>query len=187
MIDTKNMNRIIGDYFEINSDIVAKEFNSKLPKFISKRIAKKQRLKLLDSLTKFRESNYIMNWINIVELFTYIYNNFDVDHKYKGVTKVEMYNNTLEALVEFDGYYALIFFDHLPEGNNNEEIKFNLRMRYISTDSNDTRNGIDIYLSSLKATSRNAQKYVDELNYVLRNYICDYIEETLNKYLEDNS
>ena len=114
MIDN-SMDRIIGDYMEINSDIVVREFNSKLPKFISKWISRNQRKKLLSSIEKFRNSNYILTWFNLVELFTYIFNNFEPDHSYGIITKVEIINNKMEALVEYDDYHALVFFDNLSD------------------------------------------------------------------------
>ena len=180
MIDKNNMDRIIGDYLEINSDIVAREFNSKLPEFISKWISKKQRKKLLSSLYKFRDSDYVLDWINLIELFTYVYNNFEPDHSYGVINNTVLSSEgRLEAFILFDNYQCLIYFDQLPINYSEEDIKFNLKMRNINAN-----NGIDIYLTKLKGTSKQVQDMVSELNYVLKNTITEYIESTLKKYME---
>ena len=176
MIDQNNMDRIIGDYLEVNSDIVSEEFNSKFPKFIAKRISRHQRKKLMNSIEVFRKSDYILDWANIVELFTYVFNNFEPEHKFGVISNIEYYNNTMEALVEFDGYYAIIYFEYIDF--NKDENKFSLKMKHNSF-------GIDIELSRLASHSRKAQEYVDELNYVLKNCIADYIEGIIKKYMEE--
>ena len=180
MID-QSMTRIIGDFLEVNSDIVAQEFNSKLPKFISKRISHKKRKKLLTAIEKFRKSEYILSWVNLIELFTYIYNSFEPDHNYGVVSETVLTSNKLEAIIYFDNYYCLIFFDQLPPSNIYEDIKFNLKMKTINANGN---NGIDVYLSSLKGSSKRSQDLIEELNYVLKNTIVDYIEDVINKYME---
>ena len=181
MINVHTTNRIIGDYLEVNSYIVSQQFYSKLPKFMSRYRANKQRKRLLESLSKFRRSGYILEWDNLIELFTYIYNNFDQDHSYKNITKVELMEDSLEALIEFDNYHALIFFDRLSNNvDSDTDIKFNLKMKYITNVKTD---GVDIYLSTLYTTHRKAYNYVKQLNDLLVNYTCDYIEDILKKYM----
>lgn len=175
MIDQTSMDRIIGDYLEVNSDIVNKEFNSKLPKFMAKISSKNQRKKLLQSVNKFRNSGYILTWNNLVELFTYVFNNFEPEHSYGVISNIEYYNNTMEALVEFDGYHALIYFENIDPSLG--DVKFNLKMKYGNF-------GIDIQLSRLLGSAKKTKEYVEELNYVLKNCIADYIEETIKRFME---
>ena len=181
----QSMNRIIGDFMEINSDIVVQQFNSKLPKFISKWLATNKRKKLLKTLDKFRNSDYILVWNNIVELLIFVYNNFEPEHKYKVVENVTLMNNKLEAFIKFDNYQCLIYFEDLPIDHldtTDQDIWFNLKMHEISSRGQE---GMDIQLSSLKGSAKRTQELLGELNYVLKNTICDYIEETIQKYMEE--
>ena len=89
MIDETSMDRIIGDFLEVNASILEKRVKSKLPKFISKFIWNKDKKKLLQNIDTLRNSDYILTMENISELSLYVYNNFD-DKKYKSIFLVKL-------------------------------------------------------------------------------------------------
>lgn len=186
MIDN-SMDRIIGDFIEINGDIISREYNSKLPKFIKSRIANMQRKKLLSNLDKFKNSNYILTWINIVELAYFVFNNFEPDHCFEEIKRVTVHNDRLEMLVEFEKYYhCLLYFDELPDFDNDDlsrlTVKFNLKMRYISESKNE---GIDVYIDELSNDNRDRiRTYQTKLNEVLKECIYKYIHSVINKEQE---
>ena len=62
-MELENTNRIIGDFFEINSDIVYNEHTSKFPKFIARLISKYYRNKL-------NEPSRLAAWIQILDAYT---------------------------------------------------------------------------------------------------------------------
>lgn len=189
MIDETSMNRIIGDYMEINADIISAQLQSKYPKFISKFIAKRQKKKLISSIEKFRNSDYILNWYNLIEYFEYIYNRFfDADRSYKSITKVAMnkleYDIQLEAVFKIDKIIGTVFFDAIPEEpSSNDHIKFNLVMRdqYIHRQSTSSLN---IYVDKLEFKSERNGYMVELLNQTLKNDICDFMIEIITNEKE---
>lgn len=110
MIEVNNCDRIIGDFLEINADIVQSETNSKLPKFIRKRKSKKTRNKLLKSAKKIKNSNYILTTENLRELFVYVYNNYPPKGQYKSIfmVKADEEAKNIEAVISFDNCKAII-------------------------------------------------------------------------------
>jgi hypothetical protein len=89
MIDETSMNRIIGDFFELNASMIEKREKSKFPKFISNIIWKNDKKKLIKNVESLRNSNYILTMQNIAELSLYVFNNFD-DKKYKSIFLVKV-------------------------------------------------------------------------------------------------
>jgi hypothetical protein len=79
---------IIKEFLEVNTQISVEEYNSKLPKIISKIKYRRMRKKLLNSLEKFRNSDVILNIDNIIELASYIYNSYSPVYSYRNVEKV---------------------------------------------------------------------------------------------------
>lgn len=119
-IDIEDRSQLIGDFLIINAEILDKQFNSKLPKFMSKFIANYQRRKLIKIAKKIKKSNMIMNKDNLIELFTYIYNNFQDDNgRFGCVQKVFIESNFkyLQAVIYFDGNIASFIFEEYTTNN----------------------------------------------------------------------
>jgi hypothetical protein len=133
---------------------------------------------------KFKKSEYILNSVNLIELFTYVYNTFDDTHSYKEITNVDLYDTKLEVTIEFDQYVANIYFDQITV--DTDSIKFNLKMKKQYEDGITYHsNGIDIYIDRLIGNSRRAKEFVNDLNIVLKNCIADYIEWMIKKFMEE--
>ena len=92
MIIEDRRSRIIGDFLEANALLVEKRTKSKLPKFISRVFYKKEVNKLIAMIRKLRESDYVLDAKELIELFTFINNNFD-NHSYKSIIAVKVINN----------------------------------------------------------------------------------------------
>ena len=176
--------RIIGDFLEINSDIVQAEFNSKLPKFIKKYKFRKQRKRLLDNVSKLRDSGIVLETDNIVELFSYIYNNFYPETSYKSIEKCKI-NTDIEAyegIIKFDNIVSIITIekDIYPKFNINTKINV----------SNGISQGINIEIDRLYSDNTKKNDILSRVNSELVNVICDYIEDIIKPYYnnkEDNN
>ena len=175
MIDLENNGRIIGDFLEINADIVQKRFKSKLPSFLANIDEKYYRNKLIKRAKKMKNSNMILSIYNIYELFVYTYNNFPPDGKYKSIwrSKIMVSDNNVEAeaVIKFDNITSIISIDkneetldvNILEENNQYYTRCNKLLKHSKKGSK-----IDILLM--------------RINKELLNIITDYIIETLEAY-----
>jgi hypothetical protein len=174
MIDEISMNRIIGDFLEVNASMIEKREKSKLPKFISNYIWKRDRNKLLKNIDTLKNSNYVLSLENISELSLYIFNNFD-DKKYKSIIKVKIdklitYEN-MEMLLKFDNITAIFEFSA-------NETTFDVKIMELS--ENDTRNNFNFTLHKL--SSNKSFSILDRINTELKNVLCDYVYEIISSY-----
>lgn len=190
MIDSSDMSRIVGEYIELNANILTVQYKSKFPKFIAKWIANRQRKKLLSTITKFRNSDYILTWANLVEYFSFLFNRFPPDGKYESVMRVRIdemeYNKRIESAVIFGDYYAMLYFENVPEERIPENVKFNLVMK--DKNPNDPSPSINIYLDRLQFRSMNGRSnMVRDLNDTLRNDICDFLEMMISPYMKGDT
>jgi len=169
--------RIIGDFLEINSDITQAEFESKLPKFLKKFKFRKQRKRLLNNVSKLRESNMILEVDNLIELFSYVYNNFYPEASYKCIKKCKLDKDTYEAMVNFDNQVSVIVID--------EEIypKFNISSKIIVRDG--VSEGIDIQTDKLFSDNIVKNEILYRINRELLSVICDYIEDIIKLYYDN--
>jgi hypothetical protein len=172
-------NRIIGDFLEINSDIVQQEFESKLPKFMKKMKSKKLRKRLLDNIDKLRNSNMILGTDNLIELFSYVYNNFYPEASYKSIIKckVDLDKEEYEAVIQFDNQTSIITIekDTYPKFNINSKIMI----------SKGASKGINIQVHELFSDNPTKNEILSNVNRELLNIICDYIEEIVEPYLNN--
>lgn len=116
-------NRLIGDFLEINADIISKKFKSKLPKFISNIYYNRYKKRLIKSLNKLKKSNLILNKENLYEFFIYCYNNFPPKGSYRSVNKI-IYNDNnndnlkIEGIIKIDNLEAIIDLEDDYDGFN---------------------------------------------------------------------
>lgn len=178
MIDENNYDRIIGDFIEVNAAIVNDQYYSKYPKFIAKIIAKQQRKKLLKAVKKLRNSNLILNSNNLYEFFIILYNNFPPEGKFGDIVRV-LYNqeqNSIEGALIFDNYTVLISMVHSDTG------LFDIKAK--KTMNGDSI-GIDLTTKELTSKNKDYEDIYKTINHQILYNICDYIEYTINLYMED--
>lgn len=178
MANETNKARIIGDFLEINSYIVQDELSpSKLPKFIKKIRAHKQRKRLIALLDKFRDTGIVLEADNLIEFFSYIYNNFYPETKFGSIDKcrVDPEVGYYEAIVKFNNSIAIISI------YNENYPKFN-----VCTKSTITSTGIDIETTKLRSDIKKKDDILKVINAVLVNDICDYIMSVIKPYYEDD-
>ena len=178
MIDETSMNRIIGDFFELNASMIEKREKSKFPKFISNIIWKNDKKKLIKNVESLRNSNYILTMQNIAELSLYVFNNFD-DKKYKSiflvkVNKVISYD-TMEMVLKFKDKLNDItaIFDF-----NSNDNSFDIKITELDAEKN--RHNYNFTLHRL--VTNKSLSILDNINTELRNVLCDYIIETISQY-----
>ena len=174
MIDEISMNRIIGDFLEVNASMIEKREKSKLPKFISNYIWKKDRQKLIKNIETLRNSNYILRLENISELSLYIFNNFD-EKKYKSIIKVKVDElityNSMEMILKFDNITAIFEL-------NSNETTFDVKIMELL--ENDNRNNFNFTLHKL-SNNKNLS-ILDKISIELKDVLCDYIYDIISSY-----
>lgn len=173
MIEVENTRRIIGDFFEINADILQEELSSKYPKFISKWIANKKRNKLITIANKFRDSNHKLDSYNLIEYISYIQNNFSDTKSYKSVflAKVSEDLRIAEAIVKFDNYKVLISIS----------LDFRMFDLTIDHDVEGSHRKYDIHCDKLERDGE-IGLILHEVNKILLKDISDFIIENISAY-----
>lgn len=172
--------RIIGDFLEINADMVYQRDKSKLPKFLSKIRYKMNNKKLLKRVEIFRNSNIYLTKNNILELFNHLQNSFD--NKYDCILKASFSETTI-TIYSFDKYVVdgTVTFDHgnflgiiniEPPNNRFMEI----RIRYYDKGEKIVNN----YNFSIEKFDN--RFVLERLNFILKNFIADYIKSILDSY-----
>jgi hypothetical protein len=173
MIDQESMNRIIGDFLEVNASMLEKREKSKFPKFIANIIWNNDRKKLLKNINTLRNSNYSLTMENISELSLYVFNNFD-DKKYKSiflvkVNKLLTYDN-MEMVLKFDNITSIFDF-------NSNDNTFDVKIMEIL--DNDNRNNYNFTLHRL---NNSTVPVIGKINEELKNILCDYIYDIISLY-----
>lgn len=173
MINVEDSTRIIGDFLEINADIVERRFKSKLPKILANIEEKHSRNKLIKSAKKIQESNMILSIYNLSELFIYTFNNFPPNGKYKSImiSKVVNDSNNIEAVIKFEDIVSIINID---KKENTIDVN-------ITQDNNTFFTRCNGLLKHSKKGSR-VDIILMRINKELLNTITDYIIETLESY-----
>lgn len=173
MIEVENTRRIIGDFFEINADILQEELSSKYPKFISKWIANRKRNKLINIANKFRSSNHKLDAYNLIEYISYIQNNYSDTKRYKSVflAKVSEDLRIAEAMIKFDNYKVLI------------SVSLDLKVFDVTIDHNveGTYKKYDIHCDKLDRDGE-IGLILYKVNDILLKDISDFIIENISAY-----
>ena len=177
MIDLESKTRLLGDIIEVNGDIVAQEYNSKLPKFIKKYYYGRYRKKLLKSVDKIVESNHILTTDNLIEFFTDTFNNFPPDGNFNSIIKSardDALTHCIEAVIKFEEYEYLITIDRLEYPN------FRLICRK-RIDEN-TTDGINITTNRLFSSNSRKSEYLEKINTQLLKEIREYLRSIILAY-----
>lgn len=180
MIDPNSTTRIIGDFLEVNADIVSEEFYSKKPKFIKKILSRKYRKRLLRAITKLKDSDYILNSMNLREYFIYVFNNCSGSNGgcYRSIKVVKYIEEVgeMEVIMIWDNYNIIFTF------NNPEDEYFQMTVKWKEND-NERRATV-----SLKDFRTNKYEFVDlykTINIHIKDEICSYVEDIIKQYLEE--
>ena len=96
---TSGTERIIGDFLEINADMIYQRDKSKLPKFLSRLRYKINNKKLIKRVEVFRNSDIYLSKDNIMELFNYLQNTFEND--YDSIVKASFDKDTTISIYSF--------------------------------------------------------------------------------------
>lgn len=173
MIDQESMDRIIGDFLEVNASMVEKRQKSKFPKFIANIIWKNDKKKLLKNIDTLRNSNYSLTMQNISELSLYVYNNFE-DKQYKSIFLVKInelitYDN-MEMVLKFENITAIFDF-------NSNDNTFDIKIMELN--ENEERNNYNFTLHRLNVSNI---PIIKKINDELKNVLCDYIYDIISLY-----
>lgn len=172
---TNDTNRIIGDFLEINSDIISRQVKSKLPKFISNVVYNRYRKKLRKTVTKLQNSNMVLTKENLAEYFIYCYNNFPPKGSYRSVNKV-LYNedtNKVEAIIKFESKQAIIDIEDNYDG-------FTIGVKDKDIDTGNWNN-FSIHCIKLESNMNIASEVLKEINKQLLDDICIFILSNIDR------
>lgn len=182
-MELENTNRIIGDFFEINSDIVYNEHTSKFPKFIARLISKYYRNKLIKKVDELSGNNMILETENVSEIFAYLYSSFPPKGKFGCIRLVsfnsisQTYTSTISFNVDNDAQISsisgIITIDPLDPG---------MSIQLISYNSKNESKGINIQTDTLSTNNPMFSKVFEYLNYNLIETMKEYIKINLLKF-----
>lgn len=175
-MDTKSTNRIIGDFLEINADILLQYQKSKLPEFIKRKISFWHRKKLLKSARKIANSNIILTKDNLGELFAYTYNNFPPKGSFGCIICSKINNNEqqIEAVIKFDSYKAIITIDK-------DVSTFDLVVSYKNLEDNTNKN-CSISCTNLNSDNPITKPLLEKINKRLLLDMSDYIVSNISLF-----
>ena len=173
------MDRIIGDFLEINADIVKQQVDSTLPAFISKLRAKYFRKKLLRSLHKLKKKHYVLTCKNIAELFTYTFNNFSPKGNYNSIkySKVKVDSESyfgIEGIVEFDNLTSIISM-------KSNDLYFEINTSITKDDG--SKDQFNLTLQKMYTDNNKYHDTIYKINEKLLDELISYIDSILNHYI----
>lgn len=182
-MELDNTNRIIGDFFEINSDIVYNEHTSKFPKFIARLISKYYRNKLIKKVDELSGDNIILETENVSEIFAYIFSSFPPKGKFGCIQLVsfnsinQTYTSSISFNVDNDSQISsisgIITIDPLEPG---------MAIQLISYNNKNESKGINIQTNTLSSNNPMLSKAFEYLNYNLIETMKEYIKLNLLKF-----
>lgn len=178
-MDNLDTNRIIGDCFEINGDIISMRIKSKLPKFISKIQENFRRNRLIKIVKNLRKANVPLSRDNIIEYFTYIFNNFSPNGEYKSIKGIKhiIIDDTLETwivMVSVNDEFTAVFKVEM------DSKEFSIDLKIPNNDNFITRNLTN--LTQVYSDNPETFDYIDKLNKILISDMTDYILDSLYLY-----
>ena len=165
-------NRIIGNCLELNSDILKMRFEDiKTPKPILLIKENYYRYRLKKSVYKLEKANIPLNKENLLELFTYIFNNFPPYGNYKNIKHIMHVDNEnmniWKAVIRYseDIVYSI-------DIDNNDDVFI---VAIVVKDEDNSRFTTTAYLKELYSKKENIHNHIYNLNKLLINIIKDYI------------
>lgn len=171
--------RIIGDFLEINADIVREETESKYPRFISHFIAKRHRKRLLRLLDKFYKNKSILNTDTLSEYFIYCFNDYPPKGSHKSVFRSHVkelgYHREIEAVIKFETIYCIISIPGDSDG-------FDITVRDKDPETGNT-NSCTIHSDRLTSKNSKTKSLLEKVNEQLIEDIYYFIKEKIENYL----
>ena len=175
----EGMDRIIGDFLEINADITKWQFESKLPKFVAKFMANCKRKSLLKRVKRLSESGYVLNINNLIEFITYLYNNYPPKGKYGSIYQSKIVDDiephAIEAVFHHDVVTAVITIYGKESG-----MDINIQHKV----SQATSNTYSLSRESLIGDESTVGRLIKTMNEILLIDICEYIAEIITGYIK---
>lgn len=172
----KNDSRLIGNFIEINADILSEQINSKRPKFIANIIAKRQRKRLLKLADKLSKSGVILDKSNLAEFFTYVHSHYE--GKYGIIKNIIISGNEYDYEIS-----ATVIID--------DDIRYIItiteqrEMQIVCNTSYKTSNGgFNTFKTRLYSERPEYREYIELLNKGLREELFRYIREAIGAYSE---
>lgn len=179
MIHAEETTRIIGDFIELNADIIFYKYLIKGPKWYRTFRTNQKYKRLLNALEEFHKSKFILTYQNVAELFIYIYNNFPPKGSYNSIKSTKIV-----------GEDARLVYGDLSFENCIAYITINRSTGIMDIDAkmkkpDGSSNGCHISLSSLKTDNALVKDIIDALNRQLIEEIYNYIYFTIDQFRKD--
>jgi len=169
------MERLIGDYLDLNYAITQEKIKSKGIKFFINHKANKRYKRLIKSAEKIKKANYRLNRENLSELFSFIYSNHDGN--FNCIKKVIVSDNTnsITGMMQTKDYSASIII-------NNIDAEFDFQAIFYDKD----RNKHSFSVTSKDLSFHNnleLDNYMDKLNKDLLIAVSDYLVDYISNFL----
>ena len=153
--------------------------NSKLPSFISKFIENRRRDRLIKIVKKLKKANAPLSRTNLIELFTYIFNNFSPDGEYKSIKGIKhiVIDESIEswvAMIAVNDEFTAIIKIKMSDSGFSVELKIPDGSGFMTRDISD--------ISFLLAGDIEIDQYLEKLNLTLISVMADYILDNLSMY-----
>lgn len=172
MIDIQNSSRIIGDFLEINTDIVKTESELNHISFFKKRKCKKLRNQLIETAKQIPKLNRSLKKENVYELINYIWSNFAPSGAFGSIQTSFREGKDLIAVMLFDDCRVVItLYANYPN------MEFD-----IHSWSDESKKHLVIERDNVTDFSNGNQSIMKKINQQLLKEISNYIIYTLHQY-----
>ena len=169
--------RIIGDALQLNAEINESIFNSKSPRFLKILEKKYYTLKISRIVKKIGAGNVPLTKANLVELASYIYNNYQPDCKFMGIKHVRYFRDSDSYLMRLEfGNSTLVF--NLHDANNSKVNNFTCKV----IPDNGLGKAYEVEIKEMVTDNNEIRHVLIDANTVLYNIIKDYILLIIGKY-----
>lgn len=170
-----NDSRIIGDFLEINADIIEHGANSKLPKFLINMRKKKYKNRLHKSILKLANSNLVLNKDNLAEYFVYLYNNYSPNGAFRSTFKVSVLGEDferMEAVIKFEDIMAIIKI------NQEDQEGFEITARTNGL-GNENSFGFSIRATKLSSGKPDVRPLIEQINKQLLQDMSEFLMDLI--------
>ena len=169
------MERLIGDYLDLNYAITQEKINAKGIKFFANHKARRRYKRLIKSADKIKKANYRLNRENLSELFSFIYSNHDGN--FRCIKKVIISDNTnsITGMMQSDDYSASIII-------NNIDTEFDFQAIFYDQDRN--KHSFSVTSEDLSFHNNlELDNYMEKLNKDLLIAVSDYLVDYISNFL----
>ena len=173
--------RIVGEFEEINGQILEDELNSKLPKPLASFVGNINRKKLKKVLKKLRNSDYIMTKDNLYELFFHVFNNYP---------PFGSFNNIQSSMLLNEKNIVGVYIKSDSENNTKTVSKFTIyeqesqfHLEIMRERENGTVERIFVSSRTLYKPEVELNGIISEINNGIKNELCDFIDKQIDLYM----